>query len=170
MPQNATSTKPPAVKAGVIARYAGGASRARIARDLQIDRETVTRILNEPEIKEAVEASRSRCMGLLPKAEQAVERQLNEGDGDLGLRFLEKSGVLAGEPHFSFHDDSRLQIAINELLSPAAPPAAPHQTHLNGDSTDVAPILRQRWKYELRQLPKCRSQVRRVARASQSTS
>lgn len=140
MPQNATSTKPPAIKAKVIALYAEGQSKARIARKLGIDRETVTRILDEPEIKEAVEASRSRCIALLPKAEQAVERQLDEGDGDLALRLLEKSGVFAGEPHFSFHDDSQLQIAINTLLSPAALPAAP-QAHLNGNGTAALALM-----------------------------
>ena len=97
MPQNATSRKPPAVKAAVIARYAEGKARAGIARELHVDRETVTRILNEPGIKEAVEASRARVMALLPKAERAIKQQLDEGDGDLGLRLLEKSGVLTGE-------------------------------------------------------------------------
>ena len=95
MPQNATSRKPAAVKAAVIARYVEGKQKAEIARELRIDRETVTRILNEPDILEAVEASRLRVLQLLPKAERAVERQLDGGDGDLGLRLLEKSGVLS---------------------------------------------------------------------------
>jgi hypothetical protein len=138
MPQNATSTKPPAVKAAVLVRYAEGHSKAEIARRLRIDRETVTRILSEPEHKEAIEASRSRCVGLLPKAERAVERQLDKGDGDLGLRFLEKSGVLTGGSAPPRAPDVSLQVAIANLLPSMAPPAAPH-VPVNANSTVAAP-------------------------------
>jgi transposase-like protein len=137
MPHNATSTKPPAVKAAAIARYVEGRSKAEIARELQIDRETVARILGEPGIKEAVEASRVRCMALLPKAERAVQRQLDEGDGDLGLRLLEKSGVLNGErgtATFNFKDDSTMQVAL-AMLSPL-PNAEP-----TTNASNVAPTL-----------------------------
>jgi hypothetical protein len=65
-----------------------GKQKAQIARELRVDRDTVTRILNESDIREAVEASRRRVLELLPKAERAVETQLDEGDGDLGLRRL----------------------------------------------------------------------------------
>ena len=118
MPQNATSNKPPAVKAAVLARYVAGDSKSKIARGLHIDRETVTRILSEPEYREAIEASRSRCVELLPKAERAVESQLDEGDGDLGLRFLEKTGVLQAEAsaaRFALQSNTTLQLAIQML-------------------------------------------------------
>jgi len=78
----------------------------------------VTRILSEPEYRAAIEASRSRCVALLPKAERAVELQLDEGDGDLGLRLLEKSGVLRGEDHaarFALQSNTTLQLAIQML-------------------------------------------------------
>jgi hypothetical protein len=131
MPQKATSTKSPTIKAAVIARYVEGRPKARIARELEIDRETVTRILDEPGIKEAVEASRTRCLALLPKAERAVERQLDEGDGDLGLRLLEKSGVLiAGEvqpPRF----DPSVNVAVALLSAPVA-------THSLGEGAPTA--------------------------------
>ena len=78
--QNATSRKPPAVKAAVIAKYVEGKQKASIARELGVDRETVTRILNEPDIRDAVDASRRRVLELLPKAESAVEMQLDKGD------------------------------------------------------------------------------------------
>jgi hypothetical protein len=55
----AASTKPPIVKAAVIACYREGKSKAQVVRGLRIDPETVTRILDEPGIREAVEASRS---------------------------------------------------------------------------------------------------------------
>jgi hypothetical protein len=115
MPQNATSLKPPAVKAAVALKRGEGKSKAQIAREMRIDRETVTRILADPEIHEALEASRSRCVAMLPKAERAVERQLETGDGDLGLRFLEKSGVLSGQeqhkPSAMFQD-----VLLNQTL------------------------------------------------------
>jgi hypothetical protein len=120
MPQNATSLKPPAVKAAVALKRAEGKSKAQIAREMRIDRETVTRILGEPAIKEALEASRSRCMAMLPKAERAVERQLDTGDGDLGLRLLEKSGVLTrpAEPPQQQMGSIHLQQLIQVLLHP----------------------------------------------------
>ena len=118
MPQKTTSTKPPAIKAAVIARYVEGKPKAKIARELAIDRETVTRILDEPGTKEAIEASRKRCLELLPKAERAVERQLDEGDGDLGLRLLEKSGVLVGAEVQPPRFDPRLSVAVALLSAP----------------------------------------------------
>jgi hypothetical protein len=124
MPQNATSRKPPAVKAAVIARFAEGKPRVAIAQELNVDRETVTRILNEPGIKEAVASSRARVLALLPKAERAVEQQLEKGDGDLGLRLLEKSGVLTGESTLPGQEAmpsvfSRCQVLIQQALSPS---------------------------------------------------
>jgi hypothetical protein len=127
MPQNATSLKPPAVRAAVALKRAEGKSKAQIAREMRIDRETVTRILGEPAIKEALEASRSRCVALLPKAERAVERQLDTGDGDLGLRLLEKSGALTppAEPPQQHMGSIHLQQLIQVLLHP------PEQTTLS---------------------------------------
>jgi hypothetical protein len=121
MPQNATSLKPPAVKAAVALKRGEGKSKSQIAREMKIDRETVTRILADPEINEAIEASRSRCVAMLPKAERAVERQLEKGDGDLGLRFLEKSGVLSGpqQPRNSMTMDVHLQQAIAMYVGPS---------------------------------------------------
>jgi len=125
MPQNATSSKPPAVKAAVALKRGEGKSKAQIAREMRIDRETVARILAEPEISEAVEASWLRCVAMLPKAERAVERQLETGDGDLGLRFLEKSGVLTGaEPRKVVPSDIHLQQAINLLVHPSTATAS----------------------------------------------
>ena len=119
MPQNATSSKPPAVKAAVALKRGEGKSKAQIAREMRIDRETVTRILAVPEISEALEASRSRCVAMLPKAERAVERRLSSGDGNLGLRFLEKSGVLSGPQDHkrpAMGQDISLQQTLQVLL------------------------------------------------------
>ncbi len=130
MPQNATSLKAPAVKAAVALKRGEGKSKAQIAREMKIDRETVTRILSEPEISEAIEASRSRCVAMLPKAERAVERQLEKGDGDLGLRLLEKSGVLAGPqpPRNSMTVDVHLYQALATFIGPIDSPTANQQS------------------------------------------
>ena len=85
MPRKATSTKPPAVKAAVLAKYEEGKPRAQIARELHIDRETVTRILTE--FRDAVESS-------VPAAVLAVERRLEKGDANFALRYLKAAGVL----------------------------------------------------------------------------
>jgi len=139
MPQKATSTKPPAIKAAVLARYVEGKPKAKIARELSIDRETVTRILDEPGIREAIEASRKRCLELLPKAERAVERQLDGGDGDLGLRLLEKSGVLVGGEVQPPRFDPRVSLAVAVLSAPVKSVALGEGAAPTAESFAVAP-------------------------------
>lgn len=60
-------TTPESVQAGVIADRAEGKYRNQIAKERGIDRETVTRILSQPEVAQHIQQSRSELFRALPK-------------------------------------------------------------------------------------------------------
>ena len=62
--------KAPKVQQEVIAKRLQGESKRKIARDLQMGRDTVDRILSESQMEEAVAQGRSRLLELVPKAVQ----------------------------------------------------------------------------------------------------
>jgi len=103
---------------------AQGQSKSEIAREVGIDRETVTRILNSSEIREIVEISQSIIAESLPRiAAMVTQDVLRERDRELGARILEKSGVL-GEiqtPRVESHDNT-LELAIQTLFAPSVVP------------------------------------------------
>jgi hypothetical protein len=73
------NTKAPQVQQAVISQRLQGDSKRKIARDLDIDRKTVDRILSESQIEEAVAQGRSRLVELVPKALQVIEAALEQG-------------------------------------------------------------------------------------------
>ena len=95
VPRPATSRKAPVVKHRVALLRAQGQSKSQIAREVGIDRETVTRILNSSEIREIVEVSQSIIAESLPRiATMVTQDVLKERDRELGERILERSGIL----------------------------------------------------------------------------
>jgi len=88
------STKPAHIKTAVIVKRLAGSSKAKIARELEIAPNTVSRILSEAEMSEAVREGRSRAVGLIPKALAAVEAGLDKKDARTGLGILHGVGVL----------------------------------------------------------------------------
>lgn len=123
VPRPATSRKAPVVKHTVARLRAQGRNKSEIAREVGIDRETVTRILNSSEIREIVEVAQSIIAESLPQiAAMVTQDVLRERDRALGERILEKSGVLGENvaPRVEFHDNT-LQVAIQTLLAPSAP-------------------------------------------------
>jgi len=70
MPTN----KPPQVQQAVIAKRLHGESKRKIARDLQMGRETVDRILSESQVEAAVAQGRSQLIEMVPKALQLIQR------------------------------------------------------------------------------------------------
>lgn len=71
--------KAPKVQQEVIAKRLQGESKRKIARDLQMGRDTVDRILSESQIEEAVAQGRSRLVELVPKAVQLIEAAIEQG-------------------------------------------------------------------------------------------
>jgi hypothetical protein len=75
MPTN----KSPQVQQVVIAKRLQGESKRKIARDLQMGRDTVDRILSESQVEAAVAQGRSRLIEMVPKALQLIQRALDQG-------------------------------------------------------------------------------------------
>ena len=79
-PKNRGLYTPQPVRGRVLARHIGGASNREIARVERIDRETVSRILTQPEIAQMMEQYRSRLLMMVPKAISAYEQALDSDD------------------------------------------------------------------------------------------
>jgi len=106
------------VKHRVALLRAQGQSKSQIAREVGIDRETVTRILNSSEIREILEVAQSIIAASLPRiAAMVTQDVLRERDRELGTRILEKSGVLCEleTPRVEFHDNA-LDLAFQTLF------------------------------------------------------
>jgi DNA-binding XRE family transcriptional regulator len=88
------SDKAVSVQTEVLARRFLGQSKSKIAREMNIDRETVTRV-EKGHHPPQVEAWKCRMAAAAVKAVQAQLRDRKApGDGNLGLRVLEGAGVL----------------------------------------------------------------------------
>jgi hypothetical protein len=94
---------PEPVRGRVLARHISGASNREIARVERIDRETVSRILTQPEIAQMMEQYRSRLLMMVPKAISAYEQALDSDDERIkvaaatklleGLRVFPRAGI-----------------------------------------------------------------------------
>jgi len=114
----------------VLARTLASQSKSQIAREMGIDRETVTRIQECHNLPQLLADSRRFIVeNVVPDAIHSLHAQIIDrdapGDGDLAARLLEKSGVLDGgsAPSYTFEGNVTLQQAIN--LLPPMPAAAP---------------------------------------------
>lgn len=75
MPTN----KSPQVQQAVIAKRLQGESKRKIARDLEMGRDTVERILSESQVEAAVAQGRTQLVELVPKAIQLIQRAIDQG-------------------------------------------------------------------------------------------
>ena len=91
------TNKPASVKAAIVSRRTIGDSKNKIAKDLEISRPTVDRILEECNFDQLVENGRIRVHQMIPKACDAVESALDEKNGSIGVRVLQGVGVLNAE-------------------------------------------------------------------------
>lgn len=125
----AKSRKPQVLQNEVLARSLARQSKSQIAREMAIDRQTVTRIQECHNLPQLLADTRLYIVErVVPDAIESMHAQILDrdapGDGDLAARLLEKSGVLADEsaPRYTFEGDVALQQAI--VLVP--------QAHVNG--------------------------------------
>lgn len=116
-----STRKSPAVQTAIIAKRVQGASVAQIARDLDISRNTVTSIVELSTVEQQIEQYRKDAVALAPLAIKAVSNQIESGDGDLGLRLLDRIGVIGEDAIDTVRRNSHRQHnAINVLVQPGA--------------------------------------------------
>lgn len=126
----ARSRKPLVAQNEVLARTLARQSKSQIAREMNIDRETVTRIQECHNLPQLLADSRRFLVeNVVPDAIRSLHAQIIDrhapGDGDLAARLLERSGVLDGEsaPTYNIEGDVVLQKGLAMLPSP--PSTAP---------------------------------------------
>lgn len=71
---------PEPVRGRVVARHIRGQSNRQIAREEGLDRETVGRVLAQPEIKQMITQYRSQLLSMVPKAIDAYDEALDSDD------------------------------------------------------------------------------------------
>ncbi len=91
------SVKPTVVKTEVISRHLQGDNNSLIARELDISRPTVQRILAESEIDTIVREGRSRAIMLIPRSLDVVENRLEKNDGSIAISLLRGTNVLMNQ-------------------------------------------------------------------------
>jgi hypothetical protein len=71
--------KAPQVQQAIIAKRLGGDSKRKIARDLDVNRKTVDRILCESQVEAAVAQGRTQLVEMVPRAMQLIQKAIDEG-------------------------------------------------------------------------------------------
>lgn len=75
--------------------------------DLGLDRSTVARILETSQFQQAIEYGNIRVHRMIPKACDALESELDKGNGNLGLKVLQGVGIVNPE-----RDESPMGIKV----------------------------------------------------------
>jgi hypothetical protein len=78
----------------VMQKYALGQNQTAIARDENLNRETVAKIVRSAEMDAYVEEKRELWRGLCDPAIEVIRQKLKEGDKEVALRILESNGVI----------------------------------------------------------------------------
>lgn len=90
---------PQVVKTKVLAAHLNGESNSQIARDLDLSRPTVRKIIDQSEVASVVKEYQDRVVTeLVPKAFTAVESDLDKKNGRIGLGVLNGTKVLNPGP------------------------------------------------------------------------
>jgi hypothetical protein len=92
---------PPSQRFRVMQKYALGTNRTAIARDENLNRESVGRIVKSAEMEAFTEEIRERWRGLCDAAVDSVRRLIAQDDRPTVLRVLESNGIIApqGQVH-----------------------------------------------------------------------
>jgi hypothetical protein len=86
---------PPTKRIRVMQRYASGENQTAIARQEEINRETVGRIVKSAEMEAFTEEMRERWRGLCDAAIESVSRLIAKDDRPTVLRVLESNKIIA---------------------------------------------------------------------------
>ena len=127
MPAVEALRTPPVKQGAIIQRRAAGQSKRQIARELGVDRDTVTRV-EQAHFQTPPDASIvAQSKALIPKALESLDRHIPE-DGGLAMRYLESTLFReTGRGNVTFND-ARLNVAIG-MLPDARPPLTVGDAH-----------------------------------------
>jgi hypothetical protein len=120
----AASIKPPAIQGDVIALFGTGVSKRSIARQLQIDRATVDRILKAYSQDKPISAG--RIQQILPKAYDAVEKAVTGGDAKIAMDLLKLEHSQRSSTTYNVAGD--LSLSTASLLMPTITPVSTERT------------------------------------------
>ncbi len=81
------------VQAEIIAKHLGGASKSQIARDLQMSRTTIVKVLNEAEISRLTGEAKSILLNALPDSARTIARAVRKKSSD-AWELLDRTGVM----------------------------------------------------------------------------
>jgi hypothetical protein len=86
---------PPVKRIRVMQRYASGENQTAIARNENLNRESVARIVKSAEMEAFTEEIRESWRGLCESAVESVRRLIAQDDRPTVLRVLESNGIIA---------------------------------------------------------------------------
>jgi DNA-binding transcriptional MocR family regulator len=105
----------PGIKTAVIQRRVSNQSKRKIASELGIGRNTVTRILEDSHVEQALECGIQASVGLIPQAIRVAEFKLSQNSENMAIKVLENTiwplNTKQGKPQ-----DPGLTLAIQNLM------------------------------------------------------
>ena len=132
------STKSSGIKSQVITRRINGQSKRMISQQLGMTRNTVTNILEEANIEQAMRSGTERSVNLIYKALNAVEGKLDKGDANIGVKLLENTiWPINGNNHRGMKPGDQLFLSIQNLIQPQ--PVKPLESAIECVSRDTTP-------------------------------
>ena len=87
----------PHMETVVLTKHLAGENNTKIANDLGVGRQTISRVLNDEQMTQYVEYGRSKAISLIPKSLKVAEYKLNRNDGTMALGILRGTRVLQNE-------------------------------------------------------------------------
>lgn len=111
---------PPSVKTEIVARRVQKQQITTIAREMQISRPTVYKVLDETNIDAMLESGRLGIAKLIPKAIDVVDKRLDKGSESAAFGVLNGIGVIGKDAvqgkSAHLQADVHLQVAVQTLL------------------------------------------------------
>src|ERR1700751_3504601 len=95
---------PPIQRLRVMGKYALGTNQTAIAREENLNRESVARIVKSAEMEQFTEEIGERWRGLCEAAVESVRRLIAKDDRQTVLRVLESNGILAPQGSVPTHN------------------------------------------------------------------
>ncbi len=113
------STKSASIKSAVIARRVNGQSKNTISKDLGIGRNTVTTILKESNLEQAIADLQRESLGLVPKAITALHFRLDNYSESAAIDTLKNTiWPLNSKSGSGMKPGDQLFLSIQNLIQP----------------------------------------------------